>query len=229
MNCTYITELALRIYDCGAFKDKSKSPDGLGFRLKLHEQHPDAPLSPVYLNLRTPDNPKPGPLTPGILAAIGQLMFESAEEELPKYDCVAGVPNAGDPFADAFRQAARNNRRMTSLLRLGKQTGTDKRTVIGIQSGSCAPGTQVLVIDDLITHADSKLEAIRALEQAELTIAGVIVLVDRQQGGAYELRKAGYPFLSLLTLAELLDALVAAGRIGADTQREIVEYLAASA
>ena len=43
-------------------RDGSDGPER-GFRLKLHEKTPLAPLSPIYLNLRTPDNPKPGPLT----------------------------------------------------------------------------------------------------------------------------------------------------------------------
>ncbi|MCL5435786.1 MAG: hypothetical protein M1275_01775 [Patescibacteria group bacterium] len=223
-----LTKLALAIYDCGAFKDKSKSPEGKGFRLKLHEQHPDAPLSPVYLNLRTPDNPKPGPLTREILAQIGQLMLDWIDEAGPSYNLVAGVPNAGDPFTDAFMAAAIDSgRRSIRFLRLGKQTADDgKRQILGIQSGVYTAGEWVLVIDDLITKADSKLEAIRVLEQTGLEIAGVIVLVDREQGGADELRKAGYPFFALFTLTELLDTLVASGRINEATCQEIKDYLA---
>jgi len=222
-----LTDLALAIYDCGAFKDKSRSPEGRGFRLKLHEQYPDAPLSPVYLNLRTPDNPKPGPLTPEILSTIGQLMLDRTDEEGLRYDLVAGVPNAGDPFADAFIAAGADDQRTIGLLRLGKQTAEDgKRQVLGIQPVTFGPDNRVLVIDDLITRADSKLEAIRTLEEAELEVAGVIVLVDREQGGGEELQKQGYQFFALLTLSLLLDILVDAKRIGAETRREILDYLA---
>ncbi len=28
-----------------------------GFKLKLHEKNPEAPLSPIFFNLRTEDNP----------------------------------------------------------------------------------------------------------------------------------------------------------------------------
>ncbi len=31
-----------------------------GFKLKLHETNPDEPRSPIFLNIRTPNNPKPG-------------------------------------------------------------------------------------------------------------------------------------------------------------------------
>lgn len=42
------------------------------FELKIHQTNSSAPKSPIYLDLRTPDNPKPGPLTPGFVRMIGE-------------------------------------------------------------------------------------------------------------------------------------------------------------
>jgi len=73
--------LARRLWAVGAVKDKMH-PDAVqrpsgerGFLLKLHEKDPDAPLSPVYFNLRTPGNPKPGLLVPAIVEIAGRALY----------------------------------------------------------------------------------------------------------------------------------------------------------
>lgn len=221
-------QLALQLYDCGAVKDKSKSPEGKGFRLKLHETQPDAPLSPIYLNLRTSDNPKPGPLTPEIVGTIGRLLYKMSKYDGFRYDCVAGVPNAGDLFAEAFVKAARADGQTVQLLKLQKVGGSDKREVVGIKEGEYRTGQYVLLIDDLVTRAHSKLEAIRALQLAGLCVEGVVVLVDRQQGGAKELEQAGFVLSALFTLDYLLGLYVHTQRMPRDVYLEILQYLATS-
>lgn len=74
--------LGLRYYDVGAFKDKShptavQRGEERGFKLKTHEKQPDLPLSLFYFNLRTDDNPKPGPLTPELVAESGQQLYRA--------------------------------------------------------------------------------------------------------------------------------------------------------
>ncbi len=75
------------------------------FRIKLHEKHPDAPLSPYFFNLRTPDNPKPGPLGRDQLIQIGSAFFLDLilGRNLP-HDVICGIPNAGDPLARGLTQ-----------------------------------------------------------------------------------------------------------------------------
>jgi len=53
-------------------------------------------------------------------------------------------------------------------------------------------GDVALVVDDLITRGDSKLEAIAPLEEAGLSVHDVVVLIDREQGGADDLSRRGY-------------------------------------
>lgn len=72
-----------------------------GFKLKLHEKNPGAPLSPFYLNLRTFDN-KSGPLTVDTVERAASCMHMMVINEGLEFDAVAGVPRAGDPFAKAL-------------------------------------------------------------------------------------------------------------------------------
>ena len=77
-----------------------------GFILKLHEKS-DAPLSPIFLNLRTPDNPKPGPLTPEIVNLAASCMQALELEKRLTFDAIVGVPQAGELFATAFSSTCR--------------------------------------------------------------------------------------------------------------------------
>ncbi|MDQ7815161.1 MAG: phosphoribosyltransferase family protein [Patescibacteria group bacterium] len=206
-------QLALALIEVGAIKFGE-------FRLKLHEKNPDAPLSPIYLNLRTPDNPKSGPLTPQIVDTAAQCMSRIARDLEHHFDLVAGVPRAGDPFA--ARLAVYSE---VSLLKLDKHEDVDKRNISRIIEGAWMPGGSVLLVDDLITQADSKLEAIRVLEKNGLRVRDAVVLVDREQGGVTGLARFGCTLHTIFTLTELLDFYVAESRIPPEKRDKVLEYV----
>jgi uridine monophosphate synthetase len=199
------------------------------FRMKLHEDHPDAPLSPIYLDLRTAEHPtKPGPLTAGTMEAIGQLM-EDEVRGVVDFDHYVGIPAAGEPFADELEKALVNVPTRPTRLRLRKeQLENGKRRITEDVEGDFAPGETVLVIDDLITQADSKLEAIAALEAKGLVVRHVLVLVDRMQGGREQLEERGYKLLAVFTLEGLLCLYVDEWLIDSDKADEVRKYLRAN-
>lgn len=195
------------------------------FRLKHHETNPDAPLSPIYLNLRTADNPKPGPLTPEALGLIGDLLAQLIEEHALLFSYLCGIPRAGEPFATALIEALPAERRVP-LLHLGKEETAEKRRITGLVDRSYEPHAPVLLLDDLITQAASKLEAIRALEEDGLIVHDLLILVDREQGGSETLRRAGYAVHAALTLSEILNHYVATGRLSPDDAARVRDYVA---
>lgn len=211
--------LAAELFNIGAVKFGS-------FKLKLHEKNPDAPLSPIFFNFRTADNPKPGPLSNNIINRIAQAMYGIACQNQIKYDCLAGVPRAGDPFASAFSFTPSSGISIP-LLTLGKKEEGDRRWVEGI-SGNFQSGQKVLLIDDLITGADSKLEAIQVLEDAGLEIAGIIVILDREQGGVSHLKKLGYTIFSIFSLFNLLDIYVHQEKIDEKKFQEVKDYISSN-
>jgi len=207
-------QVALELFHCGAVKFGA-------FRLKLHEKNPDAPLSPVYLNLRTADNPKPGPLTSEIIGMIAILMAALTREL--KYRLVCGVPNAGDPFAEMLYGL--NQDKLSGLMRLEKSVKQEKRFVSGIKQGGYTLEETVLLVDDLITKADSKFEAIQVLESAGLRVYNVVVLVDREQGGKEEMESRGYRLHAVFTLRELVDFYADQRLIEGSKRDEVLAYL----
>lgn len=180
------------------------------FRLKLHEKNPHAPLSPIYVDLRVIRS------FPSVLRDVGGILGGMAAKFQP--DFVADVPTAATPIVGLI--AASFNIPMLSPRAGVKEHGTKKQI-----EGTFRPRASVVLVDDLITHAESKVEAIKILRDHDLIVEHVIVLVDREQGGGEELRRHGCRLHSAVTLKAILDIYVSEGRISETSRGEVLEYL----
>lgn len=210
--------LARQLFACGAVK--IARPDEEGFTLALHEQHPEARKPLVYFNIRTPDNPKPGPLTGDIVRSIGwQLYLRSRELS---YEVIVPVPNAGDPLARALVEVIpyRTLRRQPAIVPLQKQMVDGKRQVMTLNTKDLPPRV-ALVVDNVITAAHSKLNAIDVLNFTGLTVRDCLVLIDNEQGGAEELARRGITLHSVYTASGLLDFYLAEGLIDEATHARV--------
>ncbi len=196
-------ELAEQLFEIGAVKFGA-------FRLKLHEKNPDAPLSPIYIDLR-------------ILRSFPPAMALAIDVYLElikglKFDCLADVPTAATPMTAIL--SYRLQAPMISPRKDEKGHGLSRKI-----DGVFAAGQTVLLIDDLITQAESKLEAIGILEANGLKVRDVVVLVDREQGGPRQLEKAGYRLHCALGLGELLSYYRQAGKIDTSQYEHTMAYL----
>jgi orotate phosphoribosyltransferase len=79
-----------------------------------------------------------------------------------------------------------------------KQHGTQR-----LIEGNFAAGATVVVVEDVITSGSSALRAIEAVLAEGGRVAGVLAVVDRQQGGRETLEAAGYEVRALTTAAAL--------------------------
>jgi orotate phosphoribosyltransferase len=86
----------------------------------------------------------------------------------------------------------------------------------------------VVVIDDVVTHADSKLEALRTLEANGLVAHDVVVLVDREQGGPEAIAAAGYRLHAAVKISELLAYWRETGGIAQGVYQRVMDYFAAA-
>ncbi len=192
-----MNDLYESIFDAGCIKFGE-------FRLK------SGIVSPVYVDFRgLISNPK-------LLSEIGQALAEKAKEI--GCDRIAGIPYAGIPLGVAAALAG--GLPMIYPRKEVKDYGTSKRI-----EGEFKEGDKVLVIDDIITDGASKIEAIEPLKEAGLVVTDVLVILDREQGGDKILAKAGYRLHSLGTLSEVLDALVASGKVEPDMRAKVREFI----
>ncbi len=208
------SSLADELYQIGAIRFGA-------FELKLHEKNPNAPLSPIFLNFRTPQNPKPGPLNAGIINKIGSLFVPEVINF--NFHRVVGVPRAGDPIAAVLVEKL-GSKGVTQIW-LNKSSNPQGRKIDAISGGIYYSGERVLVVDDLITVADSKVEAFHVLERAGLEVAYLMVIVDREQGGSEQLQRAGYNVGHLFSLKELVQYYLSRSLITASQAEQVNDYL----
>ncbi len=168
-------------------------------------------MSPVYCDFR-------GLISkPELLKEIGEALAGKAKEI--GCDRIAGIPYAGLPLGVAASIAG--DIPMIYPRKEAKDYGTKK-----LIEGAYNQGDRVLVIDDIITDGASKIEAIEPLKEAGLVVTDVLIILDREQGGDKILAKAGYKLHSLGRLSEVLDALVAAGKVEPEMRAKVAEFIA---
>jgi uridine monophosphate synthetase len=154
--------------------------------------------SPIYIDLRLLVS------DPILMAAVARALAGIMSGL--QYDRIAAIPYGGLPIGQAVALAT--GKPLLYPRREAKDHGTKK-----LIEGAFAPGETVVVLDDLITTGGSKIEALAPLQTAGLKVQDVVVLVDREQGGAAELAWKGIALHAALTLGQILDCLVRHGRI----------------
>ena len=193
------TRLALNLFDRGCIQFGA-------FTLK------SGLSSPIYVDLRLLVS------HPSLLEEVAHAMSEMINRVPLVYDRIAAIPYAGLPIGTALALATGSP--LIYPRREAKAYGT-RRAI----EGTFQPGETVLLVDDLITRGDSKLEAVAPLQEAGLTVKDVLVLIDREQGGADDLARYGYRLYAVLRLTEILDTLRDHGRITLAQHSDVMDYL----
>jgi uridine monophosphate synthetase len=169
-------------------------------------------VSPIYIDLRRLVT------HPQILRRVAKA-YAAKLDALP-FDRLAGIPYAALPIATAI--ALEMNRPLVYPRREAKAYGTHAAI-----EGEYQAGEQIVVIDDLTTNGESKLEAIAKLEGAGLVVKDIVVLIDRMQGAGPLLAQAGYRLHTVVTLPELLDEWLRQDVISEAQFVEVTAYLQA--
>ena len=149
-------------------------------------------------------------MSPEGLTLIGPLALDAIRGAGWDVQSVGGLTLGADPISYAISYASALTAdgtagappplRAFTVRKEAKGHGTGK-----LVEGTFEPGDRVAVIEDVITTGGSALKAIAALRAAGGTVAGVLALVDREEGGRETIeREAGVPVVSLTRASEIV-------------------------
>ena len=140
-------------------------------------------------------------MSPDGLALIGPLGLDAIRQAGWRVDSVGGLTLGADPIAYAIAYASATTEaplRAFTVRKEAKAHGTGR-----LIEGPFRPGDSVVVIEDTITTGASALRAIDAVRQGGGTIAGVLALVDREEGGREAIEAQGHHVISLAGANEI--------------------------
>lgn len=170
-------------------------------------------LSPFYIDLREVQS------YPSTLKIVTKAFCELLNATDITAVKLAGVPEAGVPLATAVGYELGMS--LVQPRKVVKDHGTKSAV-----EGAFEPGDHVILIDDLITKGDSKIEAIDQVAMAELIVDKFLVLVDREQGGVELLkREKDCDVVAAFTITELVDELRAHSSIDENQYQLIVDFI----
>src|SRR5829696_1640000 len=141
-------------------------------------------------------------MSPDGLALVGPLGLAALESSGWRVDAVGGLTLGADPisYAVAYASAlAGRPVRAFTVRKEAKAHGTGK-----LVEGPFRAGDRVAVVEDTLTTGGSALRAVEAVRAAGGVVAGVLALVDREEGGREAIEAAGLPVVALARAADVV-------------------------
>jgi orotate phosphoribosyltransferase len=150
-------------------------------------------------------NCKPTTLSHEGMFLIGNLLYQLIKKEKTwKVHAVGGLTLGADPVATAIAYTSHIKGDCLEAFVVRKEP-KKHGTMLWIE-GNVKKGDKVLIVEDVITTGSSTMKAIKRAQQCGLTVKGVVVLIDRQEGAKEALEKMGIPVKALLTKEEIFQA-----------------------
>jgi uridine monophosphate synthetase len=172
-------------------------------------------VSPMYMDLRLFVS------YPQLLKKVAKA-YASLIEPLT-YDRLAGIAYAALPIAGAV--SLEMEKPWIYMRKEGLAKGYGLKKAI---EGEYKDGETIVVIDDLITKGDSKLEVIDPFKNNQLVIKDFVVLIDHEKGGSALLKKKGYNLHAFLTMKEVVEIMKDAGKINNTKYQQCLDFLNAT-
>lgn len=171
-------------------------------------------LSPYYIDLRMISG------DPKALETVIEIYETMARSKIgvTSFDRIAGVPTAGVPYASILAYTL--SKPFLYVRRETKTHGGERRV-----EGQLFPGDRVVLVDDLITTGKNTLQAAEAIRAEGGQVEDVIVLIDRQEGGAAALAQAQLKLCAFTTVTRIARRLHESAVIEDDQYKAILAQI----
>ncbi len=199
-------ELVIAMWAAGIIRFAGEEEEGFRWQLHRPGRFPEASLSPMKIEFRSADTDKERHAIVGLLKLkAGKVIGDYVrQEKLTPPQLVCGVPNVGMTVAAGLVQywpsVSQPPRFFAGLRKLNDEISLNPLA-------NWPNNAEVMLVDDVLSHADSKLQAINILK-GRASVKAIAVLVDYQLGGQAKLESAGVKVLAVMHATELLNTLV---------------------
>ena len=136
-------------------------------------------------------------LTSDGLAFFAKVILEMIKDDRVGY--IGGPTLGADPLASAVSMWSmlQDDPLDAFLIRKDAKGHGTSAAIEGLSN--LGPDCPVVVLEDVVTTGGSTLRSVARCREAELDVLGVIVLVDRQEGGREAIGAEGLELISLFT------------------------------
>jgi orotate phosphoribosyltransferase len=141
-------------------------------------------------------------MSPQGLSIIGTLGLSAIVNARWEIDALGGLTLGADPISYAISYASASTSRPLRAFTVRKEAKT--HGTAKLIEGPLRAGDRVVIVEDVITTGESALRAVAAVRNASIHVAGVLALIDREEGGRNAIERAGIPVVSLVTAAQIL-------------------------
>ncbi|MBS3788551.1 orotate phosphoribosyltransferase [Candidatus Bipolaricaulota bacterium] len=168
--------------------------------------------SPYYVDLRLlPSYPK-------LFDIAADMGADLVRKKDISFDVVSAVPTGGLPFGTLL--ANKLGAPLTYTRKRKKSHGEERQV-----EGKMEENDRVLVVDDIITTGGSVIEAVRSVRENGGKVDDVLVLLDRTEGGAENLREEDLNLNKVANIEPLVEELESREKISSEMVDKVKKYL----
>ncbi len=131
-------------------------------------------------------------------ALVGEVMLD-ALSAFPDCHAVAGVELGGCPLASAVALTSFQRGKPLDAIYVRKDAKDHGSRRLLEGNTRIAPGSQIVLLEDVVTTGGSTLKAAAKLRDAGYAVGGVVALVDRLEGGREGIEGGGLSLRTIFT------------------------------
>jgi orotate phosphoribosyltransferase len=150
-------------------------------------------------------NCKPTTLNPEGMYLIGSLMYDLIKSRKSwKVKGIGGLTLGADPISNAIAHTSYFKGDPLESFVVRKEP-KKHGTMMWVEGNVCK-GDKVIIVEDVVTTGSSTIKAIDRARKCGLKVLGVVVLIDRQEGGRETIEAKGVHVKVLLTKKDIFQA-----------------------
>ncbi|MDF2557394.1 MAG: pyrE [Bacillales bacterium] len=155
---------------------------------------------------------------PEIRKKIAQRLADLIRVNFPETNIVAGTATAGIPHAAWVSEIL--NLPMCYIRGKAKAHGAGKQI-----EGLITPGSNVVIVEDLISTGGSSLKAVEAAREAGCDVLGVVAIFSYGLDAATEqFQNAGVPYYTISDYEALIEVAIENGKISSEELAKLKQW-----